>query len=124
MTKLNPNQIKLSDGRIATMKETNGRDEIAASQMLGTKFTADGAGQTMFTKALVMRAVDNIDGKPAWNGQLKLNDFMNFWGSISTKDGGKLMKKYQQMNGDEDPLDENEVEAESDNSQTQEVLES
>lgn len=107
MDNLEPNQVQLSDGRIATMRETNGRDENAAAQMLGKHFTQDAAGISLYTKALVMRGIEDIDGKPIVTGPIKFADFNRFWADIKTRDSQRLTKKYHEMNGDsEDPLDE------------------
>jgi len=123
---LGPNQVELSDGRIATLRETTGRDEIAASQMLGTHFTQDGAGMQLFTKAIVMRSIEDIDGKPAYKTPVKFKDFMSFWGDFKTRDSQALIVKYAKLNGDgEDPLDEksdDEID-ESDYSPTPQVSE-
>lgn len=104
---LEPNQVALSDGRIVTLRETTGRDEIAASQMLGSHFTSDGAGQTLFTKAIVMRGIEDIDGKSPYKKPVTFKGFLNFWDEFKTRDSLALMAKYSQVNGSgEDPLDE------------------
>ena len=112
-TILNPNQVKLSDGRVVTLRETTGSDEIAAAAMLGSHFTQDASGAALYTKALAHRAIVDIDGVAVTKGPIKFKDFNAFWKDIKTRDSGKLMVKYQEMNSDSDeegngngPLDE------------------
>lgn len=103
MAELNPNQVELTDGRVVALRETTGSDEIAAGAMLGKHFTQDAAGIGMYTKALVHRSITDIDGKPLNTGPIKFADFRAFWAEIKTRDSQRLMKKYQELNGDDEP---------------------
>jgi len=106
MPELNPNQVALSDGRVVTMRETTGADEMAASAMLGKHFTQDAAGINLYSKALAHRAITDVDGSPLHNGPIKFDGFRSFWGSTKTRDGQRILKKYTDLNGDpDDPLD-------------------
>ncbi len=95
-------EVKLSDGRIVKMRETNGADEAAVVQILGDHVSLQGAGAQVLVQANTLKAIVSIDGAapPIFRSY---NDYKSFARQFKTKDLNKLVRKYTQMNMELDP---------------------
>jgi hypothetical protein len=97
--KLAFNEVRLSDGRIVTIKELVGSDEMVVAAQLGKVFTPDGGGAIVYRSCLVARSIESIDGKPV-SPCKSFQDYRDLSGQFKSKDYALIKNKYEELNGE------------------------
>ena len=90
-------EVKLSDGRLVKMRETNGADEAAVVSLLGDHISLSGAGGQVLVQANALKSIALIDGQ-APPIMRSYNDYLKFARLFSTKNLARLTRKYVALN--------------------------
>lgn len=90
-------EVRLSDGRVVKMRETNGADEAAVAQMLGDKVSLQGAGAKVLVQANTLKSIVSIDGQTP-SVMRSYNDFIGLSRQFKSRDINRLMTKYAELN--------------------------
>lgn len=94
------NEAKLSDGRVVTVRELVGSDEMIVAAQLGKVFTPDGGGAVVFQSCLIARSVESINGQPV-TPMRSYSEYRDFLAMFKSKDYSKIKKLYDKVNGDD-----------------------
>lgn len=108
MDQLAENQVKLSDGRVITMREATGSDEMIVAGYLGDVYTADTSGSVILLNCLIAISIEKINDEKV-SPLRGFEAFRDFMGSFKQKDWRKIRTLYYKINGDEEG---NELEGE------------
>jgi hypothetical protein len=93
------NQVKLSDGRIVTLREATGSTEMIVAAYLGDQYTPDTAGSVILMCCLVVYSIEKINEEKAPTLR-KFEDFRDLMDSFRKVDFNKIRSLYYKMNSD------------------------
>lgn len=96
---LNDNQVKLSDGRVVTVREALGNDEMILAAQLGNVYEPNASGYTILRSCLVARCVEKVDDKTVL-AMKKFSEYRDFMGQFKAKDWDKVVALFNQINTD------------------------
>lgn len=97
---LAPHEVRLSDGRVATLRETTGADDNRIEQFMGTLgYSLEGMGAMIYTRFRALAAVTTVDGvgqdPPMSSAQLAALPIL-----YKSRDIARIIVRYNEINGE------------------------